>query len=221
MKYMYMTCLVLSSFFIYNPLFADTNNCEHAFFIPGGAFQQNTKIQEIKQIQPQKQSTERTTTQQKNTIKQTPQPQKTKQTINSKQTNSAKVTPTAPAEKNITENTTTPQSSPKTNSTNTVKKNAPPKKQYILEDTLDNSPSEEKTSEKPQISSLEQFQQKTMQEILNTLPYPDFNLPKYKQIYALYALELRSAYRRGELPANYDQEEVLSKANSIRRFNVK
>lgn len=223
MKYIYIICAALSSFFTYNSLSANTHTYQNAFFIPGGAFQQNTSVKDIapkrfhqsqpagikqptteNSVVPTKQSTA-------NTIK------KTQQTANtpSKQLTQQKTKPV----KTVTQKPTQ----------QIIKQVAQPAKQKTASKKtakykLDDSPVEPQqpiTTAAPELSSLEKFQQKSLKEMLDTLPYPDSDAPKFKQIYALYALELRSTYRRGKLPSNYEQEEILAKADSIRRFDVK
>lgn len=52
MNYLYIICLALSSLFTYKPLSAETHPLQYAFFIPGGAFQQNTRVQDIRLMKP-------------------------------------------------------------------------------------------------------------------------------------------------------------------------
>ena len=73
----------------------------------------------------------------------------------------------------------------------------------------------------PDASPLEQLHRKSLNELLQAIPYPDAKLPKFKQRYALYGLEMRVLQRRGKFPANPEQEEALAKADSLRRFEVK
>ena len=46
MKYIYTISIILSSFFIYTKGWSQASAQQYAFFIPGGAFQQNQQVQE-------------------------------------------------------------------------------------------------------------------------------------------------------------------------------
>ena len=48
MKYMYILLSILSSFFIHKSLYAKDIELQYAFFVPTGAFQENTTINDIK-----------------------------------------------------------------------------------------------------------------------------------------------------------------------------
>lgn len=219
MKYIYIICLALSSFFTYNSSLADTHPCSNAFFIPGGAFQQNTSVEDLT---PKRQN--RIQTVNKPTIaKPLPEFRKQQAPQTEKQAVKRAASPTTQASKQVETAAVKKANSPQKQVTAQNKKQQPaPKKQpkYKLDDSPLQTP-EIKIAVAQDIPPLEKFRQQDLKEMLNTLPYPNFNLPKFKQIYALYALELRSAYRRGKLPSNYEQDETLAKANSIRRFNIK
>lgn len=215
MIYIYIICLALSSFFTYNSLAADSTIYQNAFFIPSGAFQQNTTVQDIPVRQPNRQQKANKPSVAKPSLPTAKQPAKPLETTQPE----SLPTPTEAPSKVVIQKT---EPSPKQKTAQIKPQQATPKKQakYKLDDSPRQTP-EIKTAAAPEIPPLEKFRQKNIKEMLDTLPYPNFNLPKFKQIYALYALELRSAYRRGKLPSNYEQEETLAKANSIRRFNVK
>lgn len=219
MKYTYIICMALSSFFTYKLLYADTNTYLNTFFIPSNAFQQNTQAANIEQMKPRHKEV-------------APSPTHPDTTEISRQSTS----PTTPKTLQSTQKTTvatTKKTVPQTNnkpqakqvseqqrpSVPKQKKQAPSK--YKLQD--DSTPPLAPTAkeEKPTTLAQRDFEEKSVKEMLASLPSPNFKLPKYQQIYALYGLELRSAYRRGKLPANYEQEQTLAKANSIRRFEVK
>ncbi|MCM1322702.1 MAG: hypothetical protein NC218_00775 [Acetobacter sp.] len=214
MKYIYIICLLLSSIFTYKPLSANIKTHYNAFFIPNGAFQQNTYINNS------------TTQQRFPKTTNTSQIKKPQKTVNI--TTSSKSQPKKQQQTITPQNTTakTTASTPKaaTQLPKKITKKIPdaPKKQvkYQLEDTIIENKKDTSTTQTPAISTA-QFKQNTMSEMLETLPYPDFKQPKYKQLYALYGLDLRTTYRQGKLPSNYEQEKALSKANSIRRFEVK
>lgn len=58
MKYPYIISIILSSFFIYKSAFANIYPQQYAFFIPGGAFQQNQEVQDIRLMRPRYVQTE-------------------------------------------------------------------------------------------------------------------------------------------------------------------
>ena len=58
MKYIYTISIILSSFFIYTKGWAQTSAQQYAFFIPGGAFQQNQQVQDIRLMRPRYAKTE-------------------------------------------------------------------------------------------------------------------------------------------------------------------
>ncbi len=226
MKYIYIICLALSSLFAHGSVNADIRSYNNAFFIPGGAFQQNTQVKQLRPAQPAMQASRQ------NATKQLPSQPQQQITATTATTASAPVRPqrtTRPAKKQKAVNKTATERKTavkqQTTAPAAVAKQPRPasKKQtkYKLDDTPAEKPAVETVAAVKETPPLEKFQQKSINEMLNTLPYPDFKQPKFKQIYALYALELRSAYRRGKLPPNREQEETLAKANSIRRFEVK
>lgn len=48
MKYMYILLSIMSSFFIHKSLYAKDIELQYAFFVPSGAFQENTQVEDIK-----------------------------------------------------------------------------------------------------------------------------------------------------------------------------
>ena len=102
--------------------------------------------------------------------------------------------------------------------------------QKVQQYSLDNTPLPQNAQKldvvpvtMPQIklSHIEALKKKSISDLLDALPYPNSDLPKFKQLYAIYGMELRVLQRRGKLPNNSEQEKTLSKANSLRRFEVK
>lgn len=217
MKYTYIICMALSSFFTYKLASANTNTYLNAFFIPTSAFQQNTHTTDIEQMKPRHTAPVSAPSQQDTAG--TPQKAKpaavatsqTPQKQTAKTSNPSNKTADKPEVKRLSE-------APKEIS-NTPKKKSVSK--YTLDDTLSDTSKPTSQPQEISMSAKEDFEEKSIGELLDNLPSPDFTRPKYQQIYALYGLELRSTYRRGKLPANYEQEQSLSKANSIRRFEVK
>ena len=52
MRYFYIICLVLSSFFIYNQSSAENRSRQYAFFVPNNVYQNNTETNNIDSIRP-------------------------------------------------------------------------------------------------------------------------------------------------------------------------
>lgn len=256
MKFIYMICLTLSSFFAHFPADANAAPAQYAFFIPSGSFQENVSIKDTAPIrrrttrassQTNRQETPQETTKEtpqtsqitsetskssiaitlpyvrevsvenQPTIAKTARPKIAKQ---KKQTASAPAlipAPKAPQSQALQAVTPSQTSHPAPELTPEIQQKL---QQYQLDDNETLTLAQEETTPSP-LSALEKFKQKSISELLATLPYPDFNLPKFKQLYALYGLELRVLNRRGKFSPNIEQEETLAKANSMRNFDVK
>lgn len=93
-------------------------------------------------------------------------------------------------------------------------------KKYTLESSFDDLPDNNNSSAN-NTNSLEAFKKLSIPDMLATIPYPNPKLPKFKQCYATYGMDLRVLYHRGNFPENFNQEKSLSKANSLTRFEVK
>lgn len=218
MKYTYIICMTLSSFFTHSLSYADTNTYLNTFFIPSNAFQQNTQTVNIEQMKPRHKEVEPSIKQPDSTgLSQQSTSAPTTETLQSAQQISATTKKSA---KKTDKKLKTKQLSKQRLPSSTKQKKQIPSKYKIQDDstTLSASTVKEEKTMPPQKRDV---REKSVREMLDSLPSPNFKLPKYQQIYALYGLELRSAYRRGTLPSNYEQETTLSKANSIRRFEVK
>lgn len=247
MKYFYIICLALSSFFTYKHLSADEQSRQYAIFIPADAFQQNNETTAPLRYN----HTQNNTTVKKQTNNTANQPKTSEKTANTITTKPKISLPYVKKVVSVT-NKTIPdqpktQQPASTDSANLVNKQtapaplastkpqyelpAPPTmsaeikeklNKYSLNDNKETKlrPSPEKNT-KNQLSSLERFKQKSINEMLATIPYPDNSQPKFKQIYSLYGIELRVLNRRGSLPLNQEQENTLAKADTIRRFEVK
>lgn len=205
MKYMYILLCLLSSFFIYNFSLAKEIQTKYAFFIPNNAFQSNTDVKEIKLApKPSSQKTNKKNT--SNTITQTTQPPlklKKKFPVVIKE-----LQPLADIKK---------ANSPKPQNKYQLDEDVDPKA-LVKKDTPE---IKEEIIEEPVLSVFETYKTGNIEKLLRQIPYPDSSQPKFKQLYNLYALELRSLYKYNELPINIEQEETLKKANSIRRLEVK
>lgn len=213
MRQLYITCLALSSFFIYNTSLAWTQLNQHAFFVPGNTFQENTTIQEIKINNKQK-------------------PTQTNNTVTSKKdTNdplAAAINPnkklkrTRPYVKKIPK-VAAPKNFNDLEQTETLPTETPVSSKYSLDDDLENTsspkPNKQKKEEK-QLSALDIYSRKTVGEMLKEQSHLNRSLPKFKQRAALYNLELRNLYNRGSLPSNQEQNDALAKASSGNYFSV-
>lgn len=227
MKYFYISCLLLSSFFTYKTLSAKDNYLEYAFFIPQGAFEQDTPLEDIESMRPRQ---PKPIVQDPDDIQSEEEPTPLKITL-------PYVKKKLEVKKEITTNTTRQptQKTSATNKTITQKKT----EQTVTEKTPNLSPNiieklnkysletntQEKTEEKPAQKTAsqtpEELPKKTLSEMLSSVPYPNPSLPRFKQLYASYVMDLRIFNRRGKLPVNPRQERILKKADSIRRFEVK
>ena len=221
----------MSSFFANNTLGANNQEITLAFFIPQGTFQQNNQIQDIRLMKPrygkielpQEYSEEEKYQQPKSQqIQQSASPQKKQRKYSKKPSLPQKQISTSPniatPQKTIQTKADTP--SPQKSIKNTEITKSASSSKYQLEDNERENLTT--TSEAPQIAeiNIKDIQQKSLKELLSEIPYPDSHQPKFKQLYSLYGLELRSFQRRGKFPINRDQEEALAKANSIKKFTV-
>jgi len=210
MRRFYITCMALSSFFIYNTSFAD----QHAFFVPENAFQQNTNFEQEKTTNDEELPSE-------NNILNEAQ-KTTNDPLAAAIDPNKKIKKTLPYVKKI------PKVDLPKNFNNLKQREASPAKisvpsKYTLEDSLDTEhPSDSAPKERPkkQLSALDLYSQKSVEQMLEQQPYPNKSLPKFKQRAALYDVELRQLYRRGTLPSNLKQEDALSKASSASYFEV-
>ena len=99
----------------------------------------------------------------------------------------------------------------------------PSSSKYTLDNDLEitSEPKPNKIQNAPkQLSALDLYSHKSVEEMLDEQPYPDRSLPKFKQRVALYDVELRNLYRRETLPTNREQDNALAKASSARYFSV-
>lgn len=224
MKYFYISCLLLSSFFTYKTLSAKDNYAQYAFFMPKGAFEQNTTLDDIESMRPRQPKPTQTWQDTEQTQEEAPAPQITLPYVKKKIKIQKEI-----ADNKIKEET--PQVSATTPPNNTLEKPKQTAKpaplaispelleklnKYSLEDT----PLEKEENNTPaQISK--PIPQKSLAQMLSDVPYPNPSLPKFQQAYASYVMDLRIFNRRGKFPVNTAQEKTLQKANSIRRFDVK
>ena len=202
---MYILLCLLSSFFTYNSLLAKEEEHKYAFFIPNNAFQENTSVKEL--------------------------------------------TPTKKTQKKLKRATQkTPQQTTETQTPNKLKKTLPivikelrplvevtsselpkPQNKYQLDENINTKALVKKDKPQPtedveiaqEVSPLERYKIEDINDLLRETPHPNPKHPKFKQLYNLYALELRTLYKYKKLPTNLEQEKLLKKANTIRRFEVK
>ena len=206
MRYFYTICLLLSSLFIYKPTLAAEQPIKYAFFIPPNAFQSNLEDDYTEDSDYQ--------TQEKTISKQTVAPTKKTPQITKKSTTSIPQRKTVVKQlpvKNSVKKTKPQAVSNKSDSIRRVQPQEPSFKAKApsivtrKNQTIENIPFKE-------------FQTKSIDEMLKTIPYADTTAPQYKQLYYLYALDLAVLYNTGALPPNFKQEETLAKANSFQHI---
>lgn len=224
----------MSSFFANNAISANNHEISLAFFIPQGTFQQNDQIQDIRLMKPRYGKTEAQKEQSEEIVSQQQKSQQT--TTKKRQQRIYSKVPSIPQKQiSTTTNVSTKKSSIQAGAkTNTTRKQqntkdirnteitevAPSTTEYQLDD---NKKKQSKTTSAPRKTveiNIKDLQQKSLKELLAEIPYPDSHQPKFKQLYGLYGLELRSFQRRGKFPSNRDQEDALAKANSIKKFTI-
>lgn len=244
MRYFYIICLVLSSFFIYHQSSADNIGRQYAFFVPGSAYQENTAVNNLDSIQPRYKKTRASnkptqtspSKNQKNKIKTAeklkrpitqkplkeiadtnPTPQiKDKETlVITKQADTVKeetpiitATETAVTSAPVIETPATPQFSEE--EMNRIREKAA---QYNIDDDDDFIIA-------PTITEASQNKEKSLSAMLSEIPYPNPDEPSFKQTFGKYGIALRTLYRQKTLPKDYEQDRILAKATSIKRFKV-
>ena len=246
MKYIYIICLLLSSFFTDNSSAATNESARYAFFMPQGALQQNRQVPDIRLMRPRHtkpvEDTQPASSDTPTAIKQIsnkPQPQNLVRTPTLENTVTSESVPqntrksSAPARQYAQPQTQSASKATATAQPTTPKKQiiaspelSPEIEKKVQQYTLDDSPVPPQkktaaTTTAAAISPLEKLKQKSLKELLADIPYPDSDLPKFKQLYADYGMELRVLERRHKLPTNSEQEKTLAKANTLRRFEVK
>ena len=246
MRYFYIICLVLSSFFIYKQSSAENIPQKYAMFMPNNAYHENTAVNNLDSMQPRYK-----TPQQKNTIKKrkVSTPTKTskketepmpKITLPFVRNPLIEATPEEAEAKRTTLSTTSSQ-------TETLAQEAPQTEQLLPPPPASEKDKEAKPFEEvvempdsikekasqynidddfevsfsphPQVITQKE-KPKTIKEMLSAIPYPDLDAPKFKQTYGRYGITLRTFYRQKEMPTDYDQDEILAKANTSKRFLV-
>lgn len=213
MRQLYIICIALSSFFTYGISFAWEQPNQHAFFVPGNVFQENTTIQEIKRTgrqTPAKTNTSASTQEDLNDpLAAAINPDK-------------KIKKTLPYVKKIPK-VVSPKEFNQLEKENTQTVDIPASSKYTLDNDLDIMPEPKPDTDQDvqkQLSALDLYSHKSVEEMLNEQPYPNKSLPKFKQRVALYDVELRNLYRRESLPTNREQDNALAKASSGQYFSV-
>lgn len=238
MKYFYLICLTLSSLFTYKYSSAETYP-QYAFFIPENAFQQNnTSAPDINAMRPRykKQQAAPIADNSEQPARQ-PQPiryKKKVQPVTHPVLLKKASSPVTTAQDNpLTENPqinepmlvvaqpTAPSQPVETTAEEDLSSIQEIAAQYTLEEP---APTQNTVQATPPLtiepSEIEKLEQENLNALLSRIPFPDYKLPKFKQLYSIYGLELRSLREREKLPDNPRQEEVLAKANSLLRFKV-
>ncbi len=229
MKHIYIISIILSSFFAISSANAKNNLLQYAFYMPQDAFQYNT-IEEPKttrknintsmqQIRNQnnkssKPITKKTTSSKPQNIKSDKKTLKTSAYEYAKQKSRQKFKPKTiiktkkpSIDGNVSKLTVYKQTNKTSHSpSKTTNKKSSSSKNIATETIIMQKPTPEK--------------EKSISEVFSEIPYPNEQLPKYKNAYLDYILSLRILYRTKKLQPNLRQEEVLSKANTIRRFDI-
>lgn len=253
MRYFYIICLVLSSFFIYNLSSADNIGRQYAFFIPGNAYQKNTEVNDLNSMRTRYKKTEikdntdsisvskNKTTKMKTTEKLTrpvtkkplteiadtePTPQIKKQETVTEQSKTIKDgIPTITADTSASE-TNTPAV---TTQLPSKEADAPVEVQLSQEelDKIKEKAAQYNIDEDDEFiiapaspSKTAQQEEKSINSLLSAIPYPSPDEPNFKQAFGKYGITLRTLYRKKEMPADYEQDRILAKATSMKRFKV-
>ena len=220
MKYIYILLLVLSSFFNYNLAYSKENIQTNAFFVPTDSIQSNTATNEI--------SPKTTTIKKKKSPKKRLKKPSTSKTSSTPQvpstTKHTQKRPQKPSQSPLKRELNKPTllSSPE------VEVSPTPKRKYTLDDTPTPqqttsspiTPQKQKEST-PTLTDIEKLAQTPINELLSTIPYPNNSSPSFKQLYENHVMDLRILYNNNKLLPNLELEEILEKANTIRRFDVK
>ena len=250
MRYIYIISLALSSIFTYKSIYANETYPLYAFFVPDNAFQQNTMVDKIENMRPRYSSSnqnyakydnedddiyddedidleEEDNKEEKNDISSNKLPPITLPYVRKSFVLKDDTSPTSATDKEKPKKVKPiPRPQAPTRQIVAPKIETPPVadedikeklKKYDLTSSFDDSPSDNRYTD----SKLESFKKKSIPEMLATIPYPNPRLPKFKQTYASYGMDLRVLYRRGNFPENFEQEKILKKADSMTRFEVK
>ena len=238
MKYIYILLLALSSFFNNKSLQADTSHQKFAFFMPSGAMQENINTPSLKSFEEttnyEKANELNTSVQQSSQISEELPQNNTKyrktlpisiktfspQEIKTKKVVEQTSTTPKPKTKKITTNTKSKESTKKQVKTNPVDFSS-----LDFDENIQISSQEEPKKEEiiisKELSLVEKIKQQDLSDLLYSVPYPDVKLPKFKQLYNSYVMDLRSYYKYKKMPDNYEQEKSLDKSNSLVKFEVK
>jgi hypothetical protein len=206
----------MSSFFTNKSLAAEDLYTKYAFFIPTDVYQNNTEVKSIKKTTKSNTKTTKTKTTPKTTHPSLSQ-KASSQTQRASNTQSQKTLPYVPQKlKPATSKTAT---SP------TAKPKPKPQNKYELDDNIIKekpviAQTKDLNDDTEEISKQEKYATQSIESLLLEIPYPDEKLPRFKQIYNTYTLELRTLNRRGSLPYNLEQENILKKLNTISRLDV-
>ncbi len=187
MKHIYIITTILSSLFIYTPLYAKDRSLQYAFYIPQDAFQYNT-------FNNTQQPIEQNYTLNKNKTTSNPKTTKNKQTDSINQNKNKKIKKQKPKTISLKNENTSPS----------------PEKKAPIKNIVISKVTNTKTTPK----------EKSISEIFSEIPYPNKNNLKHQNAYLDYIMSLRVLHRIKKLQPNTKLEKTLSKANTIRRFDI-
>ena len=224
MKYFYIICLALSSFFTYKHLSATEQLRQYAFFMPNNAFLRNTDGTDVT-INAVRQRVQKDEETMKIPERQIVRPFVHKK-VQRMQPDDEIIYEKPKMEELDTIHTSQQKIDDNESFGNILSDEDKARlEKYSLSDELEedlNHNEDAKKDEKPvkKLSLLEEYSQLSISEMFAKIPFPDDRLPKYKQRYSTYNMDLRVLHRNGELPYNRELEEALAKANTIQRFTV-
>jgi len=235
MRYIYIICLLMSSFFAYKNSSAIESAIQYAFFVPQNVFQENVKVKDINNMKPRYEKKElprETLSKNSGEVKKVDKPKitlpyvrkevtfgdnvtlkenKETKTVEAPKAQPEKPTQSKPVQQQVTNEPPVAPEPPAISEE--IKKKLT---KYVLDDSFGDE--DEKIAEE---INTKELLKKDITKRLATIPYANRSLPKFQQTYSDYGSDLRVLFHRGKFPTNQKQENVLSKANSFRRFEVK
>ena len=226
MRYIYIICLLMSSFFTIKNCFATQESIKYAFFLPQNIFQENTSVEDIEKMKPRYEKKDETNIKEINPSSET-------LSQNSGLVNKMeKPKISLPyVRKKLEIDDSLIANKKNTETKEQVKKEPlvapiPPEmdnniKEKLNQYTLDNDFGNKDSKPSTQALSKEDIIKNEINKRLAAIPYSNRNLPKFKQSFSDYGSDLRILYHRGRFPNNHKKEETLAKVNSSRRFEVK
>ena len=221
MKYIYITYVILSSFFILSKnALANNQATRYAIFIPSNSFQQNVELdtnKNKKNISYEITDVEEIYKEDIEPIDDFAEPDDQPQKTYSK--TEPVLTPSRPRMPDSVIILNAPKEE-KTTNQNVSKSEPKHQVQPIIHKEIPPLVSKQKQDLDIR-EKFEEFLRKDTKEMLETIPFIDTTQPRFKQIYSQYGQDLNILYTTGVLAENPQQEAVLKKATDSHRFEVK